>query len=181
MGKVFDKIDDAMREWLGKQHLFFVSTAPLSSDGLLNCSPKGYDCFQILNEHEVAYLDLTGSGIETIAHLKENGRIVLMFCSFDQMPRIVRLHGKALVYEKGSPEFEQLLPRFESRPGARSIIHIQLSRISDSCGHGVPRYEFLGERSTLIESAKSKGEDWMADYRRRRNAASVDGLTGFGS
>lgn len=179
MGKVFDGIDDALRAWLDQQHMFFVSTAPIDADGFVNCSPKGYDCFRILNEREVAYLDLTGSGIETVAHLQENGRIVFMFCSFDQAPRIVRLHGKGFVHENGSPEFEKLLPHFEPRPGMRSIIRAELTRISDSCGYGVPRYEFLGDRETLVKDWAAKGERAVTDYQRRRNSASLDGLPGI--
>jgi hypothetical protein len=179
MAQVFEKIDDALRAWLNKQHMFFVATAPLDADGLVNCSPKGYDCFRILNEREVAYLDLTGSGIETIADLRENGRIVFMFCSFDQAPRIVRLHGKGFVHENGTPEFEKWLPLFEPRPGMRSIIRAQLTRISDSCGHGVPRYQFLGDRQTLLNYWQSKGEAGTREYQRTENATSLNGLPGL--
>jgi hypothetical protein len=179
MAKVFERIDDSLREWINKQHMFFVSTAPLSADGMLNCSPKGYDAFRILNDREVAYLDLTGSGIETVAHLQENGRIVFMFCSFEQTPRIVRLHGKGYVHEYGTPEFEKLAEHFEARPGMRSIIRAELTRISDSCGYGVPRYEYLGDRATLINYWENKGADATTDYHRTRNAKSLDGLQGI--
>ncbi|MBI4675132.1 MAG: pyridoxamine 5'-phosphate oxidase family protein [Chloroflexi bacterium] len=179
MGKVFDGIDDALRVWINKQHIFFVSTAPLSADGLVNCSSKGYDCFRILNEREVAYLDLTGSGIETVAHVQENGRIVFMFCSFDQTPRIVRLHGKGFVHANGTPEFETLLKHFEPRPAMRSIIRVELTRISDSCGYGVPRYEFVGDRETLVKDWDAKGAAAALEYQRTRNATSLDGLPGL--
>lgn len=179
MGEVFDGIDEAMRAWLSRQRVFFVSTAPLAADGWINCSPKGYDCLRVLSAREVAYLDLTGSGAETIANLKENGRIVLMFCSFDQMPRIVRLHGRGVVYEIGSPEFEQLLRHFTPQPGMRAIIHVTLTRISDSCGYGVPRYQYLGERATLREWAVAKGDAGIAEYQRANNAVSINGLPGL--
>lgn len=178
MAKVFERIDDALRAWIDKQHMFFVSTAPLSEEGMVNCSPKGYDCFRILSEREVAYLDLTGSGIETVAHLQENGRIAFLFCSFDQTPRIVRLHGKGFVHEHGTPEFETLLQHFEPRAGMRSIIRAKLTRISDSCGYGVPRYQYLGDRETLIEYWDKKGESENETYRRTRNAQSLEGLAG---
>src|SRR5581483_4374119 len=181
MAKVFERIDDSLRAWIEAQHMFFVSTAPLSADGLINCSPKGYDCFRILDDCHVAYLDLTGSGVETIAHLKENGRIVFMFCSFDQKPRIVRLHGKAIVYENQTPEFQRLLPLFEPRPGMRSIIHATLTRISDSCGYGVPRYQYLGDRNTLLNYWDNKGKAATMEYQRTRNAKSLDGLQGMAS
>jgi hypothetical protein len=179
MAKVFAAIDDSLRSWINQQHMFFVSTAPLAEDGMLNCSPKGYDCFRVLNDREVAYLDLTGSGIETVAHLKENGRIVFLFCSFDQTPRIVRLHGKGVVHERGTPEFEALLAHFVPYPGMRSIIRAVLTRISDSCGYGVPRFEYLGDRKTLVDYWENKGEAENETYRQTRNAMSLDGMPGI--
>lgn len=179
MAKTFEGIDDALRAWLDQQHMFFVATAPLDGDSLVNCSPKGYDCFRILNEREVGYLDLTGSGIETVSHLQENGRIVFMFCSFAQAPRIVRLHGKGFVHEIGSPEFDKLLPHFDPRPGMRSIVRAELTRISDSCGYGVPRYEFLGDRETLVGYWDTKGAAETFEYQRTHNAMSLDGLPGI--
>lgn len=179
MAKVFERIDDGLRAWIEKQHMFFVSTAPLAGDGLVNCSPKGYDAFRILNEHQVAYLDLTGSGIETVAHLQENGRIVFMFCSFEQTPRIVRLHGTGTVHEVGTPEFEALMQNFEPRHGMRSIIRATITRVSDSCGYGVPRYEYLGDRSTLVDYWENKGVEGTAEYQRTRNATSLNGLEGI--
>lgn len=179
MATVFDGIDGTLRAWLDKQRMFFVGTAPLDANGLVNCSPKGYDCFRILNEREVAYLDLTGSGIETVAHLQENGRIVFMFCSFDATPRIVRLHGNGFVHEKGSPEFEKLLPHFEPRPGMRSIIRAELMRISDSCGYGVPRYEYVDDRNTLVKYWEKQGAQGVVEYQITQNANSLDGLPGI--
>lgn len=179
MANVFERIDSELQEWLDKQHIFFVSTAPLATDGLVNCSPKGYDSFRILNEREVAYLDLTGSGIETVAHLQENGRIVLLFCSFEQTPRIVRLHGRGVVHAAGTPEFQDLMAHFEQRPAMRSIIRVEVTRISDSCGFGVPRYEYLGDRRTLLNYWNARSAEAATEYQRMSNAASVDGLQGL--
>lgn len=179
MGKVFERIDDSLREWVGKQHMFFVGTAPLSGDGMVNCSPKGYDAFRILNDHEVAYLDFTGSGIETVAHIQENGRITFLFCSFDSQPRIVRFHGTGFVHPVGTPEFDALIGNFEQRPGMRAIIRAEVHRISDSCGYGVPRYEFLGDRKTMQDYWTAKGEEGTIEYQQRRNAESLDGLPGL--
>jgi len=179
MAKTFDRIDDAMRAWLEKQHIFFVGTAPLSEAGFVNLSPKGYDCFRILGETQVGYLDFTGSGIETIAHVKENGRITFLFCSFDATPRIVRFHGNGTVHELGTPEFDKLLVNFQPRAGMRSIITANLTRISDSCGYGVPRYQFLGDRSTMEDYWTNKGEEGTVDYQRKKNSHSLDGLEGI--
>lgn len=178
MSKTFERIDEGMREWLDKQHMFFVGTAPLDAEGMINCSPKGYDCFRVLSDHEVAYLDLTGSGVETIAHLKENGRIVFMFCSFDQTPRIVRFHATGFVHEKGTPEFERLMEHFEPHDGMRSIVRAEVTRVSDSCGYGVPRYEYLGDRQTLVNYWNNKGEEGTREYQQTRNATSLNGLVG---
>lgn len=178
MAKVFEKIDEKMRAWVGKQHMFFVATAPLAGDGFVNCSPKGLDALRILDDHTVAYLDLTGSGVETIAHLKENGRIVLMFCSFDTAPRIVRFHGSGQAHEAGSAGFHQLAPQFPGLAGARSIIFVDVQRVSDSCGFGVPLMDFKAARTTLTDHWSQSGDEKAADYRRKENAQSLDGLPG---
>lgn len=133
----------------------------------------------MLDEHTVAYLDLIGSGVETIAHLRENGRIVMMFCSFDKAPRIVRLHGVGRAHPVGSSEFEALLPHFNPLPGMRSIIVVNVKRIADSCGFGVPRYTFEGARTTLTDFWSEKGEADACAYQLERNAQSLDGLPGL--
>jgi hypothetical protein len=179
MGKTYDEITPHLAAWIAQQRMFFVATAPTSGDGLLNCSPKGMDTFRILGPREVAYLDLTGSGVETIAHLRENARIVLMFCAFTGPPNIVRLHGRGEVIEPGHPEFESLGRRFPDHPGARAIIRVRLVRIGDSCGYAVPRYEYAGERDALIQWAEKKGPASLADYRVQKNAQSLDGLPGL--
>lgn len=180
MGKVHDAITPELREWLAQQSMFFVATAPLAASGHVNCSPKGLDSFRVLGSREVGYLDLTGSGAETIAHVRENGRIVLMFCAFSGAPRIVRLHGRARIVLPGDVEWPALRARFSGPPGARAVIVATLHRISDSCGFGVPRYEFVGEREELPRWAHTKGEDKIAQYRRDKNARSLDGLAALG-
>ena len=180
MGKQFTEIGPALAEWVRAQHLFFVATAPLARDGLVNCSPKGMDSFRILGPRRVGYLDLTGSGAETAAHLRENGRIVLMFCALAGSPRIVRFHGTGAHRAAGSDEFRQLRPLFPSHPGIRGIVVADLHRISDSCGFGVPRYEYAGERDTLARWAEKKGPEGVAAYQRERNALSLDGLPALG-
>ncbi len=140
MGGSYDGITPELSTWLEQQRVFFVATAPLAADGFINCSPKGLDSFRILAPRDVAYVDLTGSGVETIAHARENGRIVFMFCAFEGPPKIVRLHGKSEVLLPGSPEFQTVAPRFPAYLGHRAIIRARLTRISESCGYGVPRY-----------------------------------------
>lgn len=179
MGKIFQTIDARLAEWIQNQKMFFVSTAPLSAEGHVNLSPKGLDTFRILNETEVAYLDLVGSGIETIAHLKENGRIAIMFCAFEGAPKIVRLQGTGTVIEKADPDFHTLKGLFPDMPGARAIIKVKMTRISDSCGFGVPLYEYQGDRATLIQYAEKKGENGLKTYQIEKNAHSIDGLQGI--
>lgn len=180
MGRMYDVIDDRLRGWLEDQPVFFVATAPLASDGLLNCSPKGLTgTFRVVGERRVAYLDLTGSGIETVAHLRENGRIVLMFCAFDGPPRIVRLHGRGELVLPGAPGFDDLLDGFSEHPGVRSIVVVDVVRISDSCGYAVPQLTYAADRDILDRSAEKRGEVGLADYRRERNTTSIDGLPGL--
>lgn len=179
MGKVYDAIDESLQEFIQRQQMFFVATAPLSSDGLVNLSPKGLDSLRVLDDHTVIYADLTGSGIETVAHLKENGRIVLMFCAFEGEPKIVRLHGRGEVIEPSHDEFQQLRTRFPEYVGLRSFIRIHCHRITDSCGWGVPLYEFKGQRSQLVAWAENKGVDGVARYQQVTNTKSLDGLTGI--
>lgn len=176
MGKMYAEIDDAMSTWVGAQHIFFVATAPLSAEGHVNCSPKDAAAFRILSPTSVAYQDLTGSGAETIAHLRENGRIVVMFCSFDKVPRIVRFYGQGEVITPENTAYKSLAEKFPDRPGIRSIIRIQLDRITDSCGFGVPFYDYVGERDVLEKWAFHKGEEGVAEYKAKNNAVSIDGL-----
>jgi hypothetical protein len=159
--------------------MFFVATAPLSGDGHVNLSPKGLDTFAVLGPREVAYLDLTGSGIETLAHLRENGRIVFLFCAFEGPPSIVRLHGTGEAVEPGHPDFEALAAQFPKHTGTRCVIRARLERISDSCGFGVPLYEYGGQRAQLVAWAERKeAGGGIEAYQRETNAKSIDGLSG---
>jgi hypothetical protein len=179
MGKIYEEISPELAEWLREQKIFFVATAPRAAEGFINCSPKGMDTFRILQPRQVAYLDLTGSGVETIAHSRENGRIVFMFCAFDGPPKIVRLHGLSEVLPTGTPEYESLAPLFPSYPRRRAIVRAHLMRISDSCGYSVPRYEHVEQRNTLVRWSESKGIEGLARYRIEKNALSVDALPGL--
>ncbi len=179
MGKIFEEITPELSQWIEDQRLFFVGSAPLQSDGHINCSPKGMDTFRILGKHEVAYLDLTGSGAETLAHVRENGRLVFMFCALSGPPKIVRLHGHGTVVTNEQPEFEDLARHFPQQAGSRSIIRCQVTRVSDSCGYGVPRYEYVGERDVLTKWVNSKDEAGLEEYRQQKNAVSIDGLPGW--
>ncbi|GDY14407.1 pyridoxamine 5'-phosphate oxidase [Planctomycetota bacterium] len=179
MGAILDRIDADLSSWISAQRVFFVATAPLAADGHVNCSPRGIDSLRVLDDRRLAWLDLTGSGVETISHLRDNGRITLMWCAFDGPPRIVRVHGHGVAHLPESAEFVALAPRFPTLPGTRAIIEIAAERISTSCGWGVPLFDYVGERTTLIDSAIKKGEDGLADYRRRKNRVSLDGLPGL--
>ncbi len=178
MGKVSKVLDDGLRAFLAAQRMFFVATAPNGVDGLVNCSPKGLDSFRVLDPASVAYLDLVGSGVETIAHVRDNGRICVMFCAFEGPPMILRLHGRGSVVEPGDAEFATLLLHFESRPRAavRSIIRVALTRVALSCGFGVPLYRHEGERDQMTAWCEKKGEQGVLDYQREKNVRSLDGL-----
>ena len=180
MAKVFERIDDHMRGWIGRQPMFFVGTAPLAAEGHVNVSPKGpIGTLSVLDDHTVAYLDYTASGAETIAHLRENGRITLMFCAFTGPPNIVRLHGTGRFVTLYSPEFAELAARFPERRGARAVIVVDVHRVSDSCGYGVPLMEYAGERDLLPPYMERKGPQGQQEYRRTKNLTSVDGLPAF--
>ena len=178
MGKDYEEIDEGIHKWIQAQRMFFVATAPNADDGLINCSPKGTDSFRVLGPRKVAYLDLTGSGVETIAHVKENERIVIMMCAFDGPPKIFRFYGRGEVLLKGSPEFDALIGEFAPYPGIRSIIVVHVSRIIDSCGYSIPRYDYQGERDILSKWATSKGEQGVTEYQQQKNRESLDGLPG---
>lgn len=179
MGKSYDGLTPELSQWIERQHIFFVATAPLAGDGLINCSPKGMDTFRIVGPREVAYLDLTGSGIETVAHARENGRIVFMFCAFEGPPKILRLHGTSDVYFRGSPQYDSLSGLFPAYIGSRAIVRARLTRISTSCGYGVPQYRYGGDRKTLVRWSESKGQERLAQYRQEKNAQSLNGLPGL--
>jgi predicted pyridoxine 5'-phosphate oxidase superfamily flavin-nucleotide-binding protein len=186
MGRIFDRIDDHQRAWIARQALFFVGTAPRADDGHVNVSPKGpIDTLRVLDDHTVAYLDIVGSGAETIAHLRENGRIVVMLCAFEGAPRILRLHGRGEVLLPGDERYGTLLaaadfaePAVESTRRAIIVVHVE--RIADSCGYGVPMMEYRGKREHMDAWARKKlrvgGPDAIADYQAQKNAESIDGL-----
>ena len=179
MAKTYDGIDERMAAFLCAQHVFFVGTAPAGADGHVNVSPKGLDSFRILGPTTVAYLDLTGSGVETIAHLRDNGRITFLFCAFAGPPKIVRLYGRGEVVRPGDADFADLAARYPALPGVRSVIRVHLERITDSCGYAVPTYRYVRERNQLVQWAERKGADGLATYQRVNNARSVDGLPGL--
>lgn len=186
MARTYEAITDHLREWVARQQLFFVGSAPLAGDGHVNVSPKGpIGSLRILDDHRVAYLDIAGSGAETIAHLRENGRIVVMLCAFEGPPRIVRFHGRGTVIPAGDPRFEPLRAEaaFEdpSRPEARrAIIVVDVTRVSDSCGYGVPLMTLDGHRDhhalSVDKALRTLGPEGYAAKRAAANAVSLDGL-----
>jgi hypothetical protein len=178
VGKVFDGIDESLAAWLAAQPVWFVATAPLAADGHVNVSPRGHDTFSVLGPHRVGWVDYTGSGIETIAHLRENGRICLMFCSFDDRPRIVRLHGRGTVALPGEPAYDDVVGQHPEHPGTRAVIVVDVDRVSDSCGFGVPVMRMDGERDLLRRGAERRGPEGLAAYRADHNV-SIDGLPGL--
>lgn len=179
MGKVFERIDDEVAEFIQSQQMFFVATAPLSADGIVNVSPKGLESFAILDDRTVVYADLIGSGIETVAHLKENGRIVVMFCAFEGEPKIVRLHGRGEVITPHHPAFESMQEHFPDYAALRAFIRITCERISDSCGWGVPLYEFQGQRNQYLDFTNKAGVEGVREYQAKNNRESIDGLPGI--
>lgn len=176
MSKQHENISPELAEWIASQKIFFVATAPLATTGHINMSPKGGDSFRVLGPLEAVYQDYTGSGAETIAHLRENGRIIVMFCAFAGPPKIVRLHGRGTPVTPTHPDYGRLLALFPPNPGTRALIHIQVTRVSDSCGYAVPFFEFQEPRDTLDRWATQQGPEKIETYRSRKNQQSIDGL-----
>ncbi|KAF9952301.1 hypothetical protein BGZ70_000656 [Mortierella alpina] len=197
MGKFYDEIPDDLAAWMRKQKLFFVATAPLVADGTVNASPKGYDSFRILGPNRVAYLDLTGSGIETLCHLQENGRITFLFMAFDGAPRILRLFGRGCYVPVDSPEYKALFQAHFHRPAVsaegsaeapyelegasqiRGIVVADIHKVGTSCGWAVPYYEFKGERPTLMRFWGKRSQGELAQFWAMFNTKSLDGLPGL--
>jgi hypothetical protein len=179
MSKDYQEIDERIQRWLKRQHVFFVSTAPRADDGMINCSPKGLDGLRVLGPKKVVYADIGGSGIETVAHLKENGRIVIMLCAFEGPPKIFRFFGTGRVVEPHVKEFADLKTHFPDLPTIRNFIVVDVERIMDSCGFGVPEYDYKGERDSLANWSTAKSEQEHVDYRIDRNATSLEGLPGL--
>jgi hypothetical protein len=179
MGAVYDQLDDKLVRFIKAQRLFFVATAPLAADGSVNVSPKGYDSLAILDANTVAYLDLGGSGIETHAHVRENGRITLMFCAFEGPAKILRLYGEGETVAFGEPGFAEKMALFPGFERARGVVTVHIRRIADSCGWGVPFYEFQGEREQLRRWVDDREEAEWVERRYEGNALSIDGLPGL--
>ena len=176
MGKLHDSIKPSHKEFIEKQHIFFVSTAPLSADGRINLSPKGLDCFSVLSENKVAYMDLISSGNETSAHTLENGRITIMFCSFEESPAILRLYGKGFTVLPGTNDWEVYSSHFKIYPSTRQIIVADIDLVQTSCGFGVPLYNYAGERDIHFEWAEKKGKDGLYEYIQQNNLKSQDDM-----
>ena len=179
MGSFFESISDDTRTWIEQQPMFFVATAP-SEGGHVNLSPKGLDSFRVLGPNRAAYLDLTGSGVETIAHLRDNGRITVMFCAYAGPPKIVRLYGEGTVHTQENSSFAELSPLFPEYTGTRSIIDIDVHKVGSSCGFGVPEMDLVADRSRLLDWTEKKGAQGLPDYWASKNATSIDGLPGIG-
>jgi hypothetical protein len=185
MGRVYERLDAHQRKWISEQSMFFVGTAPSGDSGHVNVSPKApIGSLKVIDDHTVAYLDIVGSGAETIAHLRDNGRICVMFCAFDGPPRILRLHGKGEMIRPDDPEFEELRALGFDEPeiaeSMRAIIRVNVTRIADSCGYGVPLMRYEGERPHMdLSTAKRmrvEGPGAMRRYERKHNGTSIDGL-----
>lgn len=176
MAKFYESISEKLQEFIAAQHMFFVASAPLSAEGHVNLSPKGQDCFRVLSPNRVAYLDLTGSGNETSAHLHENRRLTIMFCAFDGPPNIVRLFGTGRVVLPGDAEWAELKALYPQIPGARQIVVSDVHKVQTSCGFAVPLMDFIAERDTLTKWAENRGEDGLQAYWCEKNTTSQDGL-----
>ncbi len=179
MSKQHENVDPALAEWIAAQRVFFVGTAPLAVDSHVNISPKGGDAFRLLGPLEAAYQDYTGSGAETAAHLRENGRIVIMFCAFDGPPKIARLHGRGTVVLPTDSAYADLARHFPENPGTRAIVHVAIERVSDSCGMSVPYFDFREPRELLNQWAEKQGSEKLDAYRANKNVKSIDGLPAF--
>jgi len=179
MSKLYEKLDDKLKAFIARQKMFFVASAPLSADGHVNVSPKGLDSFKIIDDTTVAYLDMGGSGIETQAHTKENGRITFMFCAFEGKANIVRLYGKAESFDFDHPDYASKRALFDHEGKARAVIVADIHRISDSCGWGVPFYEYKGDRDQLTRWIDNADEATWKAKRYKMNSVSIDGLPGL--
>jgi hypothetical protein len=179
MGKMYEEIDERLAGWIAKQKIFFVATAPMSGEGHVNVSPKGYDAFRVLGPRKVAYADLGGSGIETVAHIRENGRITIMFCAFEGAAMILRLYGRGSVVQFDEPGFAEQAKLFPEIERARDIVTVDVERIADSCGWGVPFMDFKSERDQLKRAIGHLLAEELIAKRYRSNAQSIDGLPGL--
>ncbi len=176
MGATHESITPELAEFIREQPLFFVATAPLSENGHVNVSPKGMDTFRVLSPTRVMYLDLTGSGNETAAHVRENGRVTVMFCAFAGKPKILRLYGRGTTVREGDAMWAELIGKFETFPGVRQMVVVEVTRVQSSCGFGLPVMRVEKPRTMLMDWAEKKGAEGLAEYRQRKNKTSIDGL-----
>ncbi|WP_397444983.1 pyridoxamine 5'-phosphate oxidase family protein [Polaribacter sp. R77954] len=174
MSKFYTKLTPRLQKFIANQKIFFVATAPNS--GRINLSPKGMDSFRVMSENRVLWLNVTGSGNETAAHLLENKRITIMFCSFEKAPNILRLYGKGKEIKEGDASWDELIKLFPETPGTRQIFDITVDSAQTSCGMSIPFYEYKGEREELNDWAASKGKKGIKDYWTEKNQTSIDGL-----
>jgi len=172
MGKMFTNISDDHEQFIKNQKIFFVGTA--AKEGSVNVSPKGMDTLRVLDPNTVVWLNLTGSGNETAAHLLKNKRMTIMFCSFEEKPLILRLYGQAMIFHESDKEYNQYIDLFPETPGSRQIIKMEVERVQTSCGYAVPILDFKEERQVLRSWAEKQGEDRLINYRKEKNAVSID-------
>ncbi len=177
MAKTYPSISDDLKQWIVKQPMYFIASAPLQADGHVNLSPRGLDSLRVISDNEVVILDITGSGNETAAHLHENGRMTIMFCSFEKEPKILRLYGQGHVIQTEHPNWSTYLSLFDaSLPAIRQIFHLSVKRIQTSCGFGVPLMSFVSQRDTLIRVSEKQGPEGIRKFQLERNTHSIDGL-----
>jgi hypothetical protein len=174
MASFHEALDESLCEFIQSQHVFFVATAP--QEGRINLSPKGMDSLRIFNDREVGYLDVTGSGNETSAHVLQNGRLTMMFCSFDRTPLILRLYGTGRILHPRDAEFDERMKSFDPISGARQIVLLSIESLQKTCGYSIPFYDYQGERDTLEKWAEKKGQEELEKYREEKNTTSIDGL-----
>jgi hypothetical protein len=174
MATMFDALTEDLKAFIIQQHIFFVATAP--EIGRINLSPKGMDSFKVLGDKRVAYLSVTGSGNETAAHLSQNGRLTIMFCSFDKRPLILRLYGHGRAIHRRDAEWEEMIDLFEPIPGVRQIINMDVAYAQTSCGFAVPFYDYQGERDALKKWAINRGDDGIEAFWEDHNQQTIDGL-----
>jgi len=179
VGRTFEALTPALTSFIEAQHLFFVATAPEGIAGHVNLSPKGCDTLRVLDERRLVYLDLTGSGIETVAHLRQNGRITLLFTALDGAPQLLRVWGRGEAVLRHDERFDELAALFDELPGTRAVIDVTIERVGTSCGYGVPLYRYEGERSRLVDGLEARGPDGVAAYWAKHNETSIDGLPGL--
>ncbi len=176
MGRIYEAITEPLERFVTEQPMFFVATAPLANDGRVNLSPKGMDTLRVIDTNTIAYVDFVGSGAETIAHLRDNGRITILWCSFGSTPRIVRAYGRGIHLLPDHPDFAGLATGFPDYVAVRSIIRVRVDRLADSCGYGVPEMELIGQRSRMAEWGTAKSAEELIVYQREKNSVSIDGL-----